>query len=186
MKTVIRSACIASLAALILSGCNVLPEPQKDSVRYFTLSAPPATTVAVADATTVRPVQLAGHLRNRAMAVRVGENEVIYLDDTRWAESLGDAITQLLRSRLSAIGGNHVVTVQIQRCELVRSDNNAVQLAATYSIVSPGETPAPQRGVFTSSVRTWDGKNPGALVGLLRDAVVEMSDAIAAALPEKK
>src|SRR4051812_1794707 len=184
MKTVIHSACLA--AALILSGCNVLPEPQKDTVRYFTLSTPPAATVPVADAVTVRPVQLAGHLRNRAMAVRVGENEVIYLDDTRWAESLGDAITQLLRSRLSTIGGNHIVTVQIQRCELVRSENNAVQVAATYSILSPGESAVPKRGVFTSGARNWDGKNPGALVGLLRDAVIELSDAIAAALPEKK
>jgi len=105
---------------------------------------------------------------------------------TRWAESLGDAITQLLRTRLGAIGGNHIVTVQIQRCELVRSENNAVQLAATYSIVSPGESPSPKRGVFTAGARSWDGKNPGALVGLLRDAVIELGDAIAVALPEKK
>lgn len=185
MKTFTRSFSIAA-AVLVLSGCNILPEAQKDTVRYFTLSAPPAATVPVADATTVRPVQLAGHLRNRAMAVRVGENEVIYLDDTRWAESLGDAITLLLRSRLGTMGGNHVVTVQIQRCELVRSENNAVQLAATYSIVSPGESGSPKRGVFTAGARNWDGKNPGALVGLLRDAVTELSDAIAAALPEKK
>ena len=185
MKILIRSASLAALVLVVFSGCNVLPEPQKDSVRYFTLSAPSAT-VPASDATTVRPVQLAGHLRNRSMAVRVGENEIIYLDDTRWAESLGDAITQLLRSRLSATGGNHIVTVQIQRCELARSENNAVQLAATYSIVSPGENPVPKRGIFTSSARSWDGKNPGALVGLLRDAVAELGDAIAAALPEKK
>jgi len=185
MNTLIRSASIAA-TVMVLSGCNILPEPQKDTVRYFTLSAPPSATVPVPDATTVRPVQLAGHLRSREMAVRVGENEVIYLEDVRWAESLADAITQLLRSRLSGVGGNHVVTVQIQRCELVRSENNAVQLAATYSIVSPGENLSPKRGVFTGSARAWDGKNPGALVGLLRDAVAELSDAIAAALPEKK
>jgi len=184
MKTLIRSTSLAAMISLLV-GCNVLPEPQGDAVRYFTLSTPFSATPAP-DATTVRPVQLAGHLRNRAMAVRVGENEVIYLEDVRWAEPLGDAITSVLRSRLSALGGGHIVTVQIQRCELVRSGNNAVQIAATYSIVSPGENASPHQGVFTSSPRTWEGKNPGALVGLLRDAVAELSDAIAAALPAKK
>ncbi len=185
MKISFRFASLGALL-LMLTGCNVLPEPQRDTVRYFTLSGPPSATVPVPDATTVRPVELAGHLRNRAMAVRVGENEVLYLEEARWAESLGDAITQLLRAKLSTVGGGHIVTVRIQRCELVRSENNAVQLAATYSILSPGDNSSPKKGVFTSSARNWDGKNPGTLVGQLRDAVVELSDAIAAALPEKK
>ena len=175
---------IACTALLGLIGCNVLPEQQVDSVRYFTLSIP-ATAPAIAEGATVRPVQLAGHLRNRAMAVRVAENEVIYLEDLRWAESLGDALTQLLRTRLSSVGGNTVVSVQVQRCELSRFEGNAVQLAATYSILPPGETVA-KRGIFNASPRTWDGKSYGALVSQLRDAVGELGDAIATALPDKK
>ena len=169
-----------------LAGCNVLPEPQGDTVRYFTLSNPASVTVPAVDGTIVRPVQLAGHLRNRAMAVRVAENEVVYLDDVRWAESLGDAITNQLRARLGTVGGNNIVTVQIQRCELARFEGNGVQLTATYAILSAGEGGSPKRGVFTSGPRTWDGKNYGLLVGQLRDAVGELSDAIATALPEKK
>ena len=175
----------ACAALLGFVGCNVLPQQQADAVRYFTLSTPSATLAPAVDGTTVRPVQLAGHLRNRAMAVRVAENEVIYLEDVRWAESLGDAVTQLLRARLALVGGNNVVSVQIQRCELVRYQGEAVQLAATYSIVSAGETVS-KRGVFSAGPRTWDGKNYGELVSQLRDAVGELGDAISAALPGKK
>lgn len=180
----ISSSLTVCALLLGLAGCNVLPEQQADTVRYFTLSLPVAAQNPAVDPTTVRPVQLAGHLRNRAMAVRVAENEVSYLEDVRWAESLSDAITQLLRSRLYAVGGNNVVSVQIQRCELSRFENNAVQLVATYSVLAPGDT-VPKRVFFTASPRTWDGKNYGTLVGQLRDAVTELGDAIVAALPEK-
>jgi uncharacterized lipoprotein YmbA len=166
----------------LLSGCNVLPEQQADPVRHFTLSGP-AGTSTVADAVTVRPVQLAGHLRNRSMAVRVSENEVIYLDDVRWAEPLDEAITQVLRNRLRTVGGGASVAVQVQRCELVRSEGNTVQLAATYTVTSPGG-PA-HSGSFVAGPRTWDGRDHGALVGLLREAVTELAEAISVAAERK-
>ena len=170
----------------MLSACNLLPQPQADTVRHFTLSGP-AAAVPVADATQVRPVQVAGHLHGRAMAVRVAENELVYLEDVHWAEPLDAAITQMLRNRLGPVAGGATVTVQVSRCELVRSEGNSFQLAATYAIVpANGDKAAPQRGVFTATPRTWDGKDYGALVGQLRDAVSELGDAIAAALPEKK
>jgi hypothetical protein len=183
MKTFLRLVAFASLLGLV--GCNVLPQQQVDTVRYFTLSSLGATP-APSEGTTVRPVQLAGHLRNRAMAVRVAENELIYLEEVRWAESLGDAVTQLLRSRLGSAGGNSVVTVQVQRCELVSFEGNSVQLAATYAILTPGENALPKRGVFTASPRTWNGKDYGVLVGQLRAAVGELGDVIAASLAEHK
>ncbi len=169
----------AQLAALgILAACN-LPQPQADTVRHFTLSAPSAAKPA-ADPVTVRAVRLAGHLRSRAMAIRVSENEVVYLEDIRWAEALDEAITQLLRNRLRPIGGGAVVNVFIQRCELVQAENNQVQLNATYTISVPGQ-PA-RTAVFTASERRWDGKDQAVLVGLIRDAVNELGDTIAGAL----
>ena len=180
----ILSSLFTGVVLLGLMGCNVLPEPQGDTVRYFTFGAVPAS--ATSDGPTVRPVHLAGHLRNRAMAVRVGENEVIYLDDVHWAESLSDAVTQLLRARLASVNGNHLVSVQIQRLELVRFEGNAVQLAATYTILSPGDHAVAQRSVFTASPRTWDGKDYGVLVGQLKEAINELGDSIAAALDARK
>lgn len=183
MKIVSSAASVAVLLAL--AGCN-LPQPQADTVRYFTLGGP-VVTVPVANATQVRPVQVAGQLHGRSMAVRVGEHEVIYLEDVRWAESLDGAITQLLRSRLATVPGGATVSVQVQRCELVRSEGNTVQLVATYSILpADGDKAALRENIFTATPRAWDGKDYGALVGLLHDAVGDLGDAIAAAVGEKK
>ena len=168
----------------LLAACN-LPSPQADVVRNFTLSTPSPVT-PVAGAAQVRPVLLAGHLHGRPMAVRVAEHEVIYLEDVRWAEPLDEAITQLLRARLSTVGGGATVTVQVQRCELVRSAGDRVELAATYSIMRAGADPlSPERGTFTATPRQWAGKDYGALVGLLQDAVADLGDALAAAVEKK-
>jgi hypothetical protein len=169
-----------SALSFLISGCNVLPQPETDTVRHFTLSGP---ATASADGATVRTVQLAGHLRGRVMAVRVAPNEVIYNEDVRWAESLDEAITLLLRARVGAAGAGQVVTVQIQRCELVKHEGNSVQFAATYAITAADGTV--KRGSFSASPRTWEGGDNGVLVGQIRDAVGEFGDALVAALEGK-
>ena len=168
--------------SLLLVSCNLLPEQQPDPVRHFTLSAP-ATAPAVADAVRVRSVQLAGHLRNRSLAVRVSENEVTYLDDARWAEPLDEALTQVLRNRLRSVSGGSVVTVQILRCEPDRTEGNSVQFAATFT-VTPPSGPA-RNGSFVATPRPWDGRDHGVLVGLLREAAGELADAVAVAAEAK-
>ena len=181
----IISAGLLLAAGLFPAGCN-LAQPQADNQRHFILSGP-AAQVPAANGTKVRPVHVAGHLHGRSMAVRVSEHEVVYLEDFRWAEPLDESITQLLRNRLAVVGSGATVSVQVDRCELVRNAGNSVQLVASYSILLPdADKNSPQRGVFTSAPRTWDGKDYGTLVGLLGDAVGELGDAIAAVLPEKK
>lgn len=171
---------------LLFTACSsVLPQPQTDTTRHFTLAGPTGVA-AVPDGTRVQPVQVAGHLRSRSMAVRIAENEVIYLDEVVWAETLADGITQTLRNRLAPIASDAVVSVQIQRCELDRAAGNAVQLVATYTISSSGAGgPVERRGLFTASPRTWDGKDHGALVALLREAVGELADRLVAQVAEK-
>lgn len=168
-----------SACSLFLAGCNLpnIMPPQVDAVRHFTLSSP-AGALALPDVARVKPVELAGHLRNRAMAVRVAENEVIYIEEARWAESLDDAITNLLRARLGAAGGGCTVEVQIRRCELVRFEGNTVQLAATY-VITPDDPQVPvRRGVFSATPRTWEGRDYGVVVAHLRDAINELGDAL--------
>ena len=186
MKNLFRLTAISLWSSVLWlsTGCNLLPEQQLDRVRHFTLSGSAGTgTAAVVDAVRVRPVQLAGHLRNRSVAVRVSDNEVIYLDDARWAEPLDEALTQVLRNRLRSVGGGSVVSVQVQRCEPVRPEGNAVQLAATYTITPP--TGAARSGSFAATPRSWDGHDHGALVGLLREAAIELAEAVAAAAEAK-
>ncbi len=171
-----------SVFSFLLAGCS-LPRPQADTVRYFTLDAGTPAAAPVADGANVRPVKLAGHLDGRSMAVRVAGHEVVYLEDVRWAERLDVGLTRLLQTRLRAIGGGATVTVEVSRFELVRSEGNSVQLTATYSVLPAGAgKDAARRGAFTSAPRTWDGKDPGVLVGLLRDAAGELGDALAAAV----
>ncbi len=181
MKSVRPAVCLLFSVTCLLTSCN-LPAPQTDAVRHFTLSGATAEAAAP-DAVQVRPVRLSGHLRNRAMAVRVSENEVVYLEDVRWAEPLDEAITQVLRNRLRQIGGGASITVQIQRCEVVSYQDNAVQLTATYTITPATGEPKP--GAFTASARKWDGRDYGALVGLLHDAVAELAETIAGAAGQK-
>lgn len=180
-RTRISVLCLLSSVLCFLAACN-LPAPQEDRVRYFTLGAP-ASAAPAAESVAVRPVRLAGHLRNRDMAVRISENEIIYWDEVRWAEPLDEAITQLLRQRLRQVAGDAVVSVQIQRCELVRNAGNSVQVAATY-IINPA-TGEGRSGTFAGSERTWDGKDPATLVALLRDGVNELAEAVAQAAEKK-
>ncbi len=178
-----RRLCFLLLApcSLLLTSCNFLPLPQADNVRNFTLEGA-AGPAPVADSVTVRPVQVPGHLHGREMAVRVAAHEVVYLDDVRWTEPLDSALTRVLRSRLQSVGGGATVTVEVSRFELVRNEGNSVQLAAAFTILpAGGGKAAAQRAEFQSSPRTWDGKDPGVLVGLLHDAAAELGDAIAAA-----
>ncbi len=176
MKTWFRRSLLLAPCSLLLAACS-LPSPQSDPVRHFTLSGP-RDAAAVADAATVRPVRLAGHLRSRAMAVRVSENEIVYQEDMRWAEPLDEAITQVLRNRLRQVGGGASVSVQVQRCEVDRSAGDRVLVAATYTITPPkGE---PRTGVFSSTPRTWRGADHAELVGLLREAVDELAEVVAA------
>lgn len=186
MSTVTLTRKVLPVFFCALLGACSLPQAQVDTVRHFTLAGP-TETAAVAEGARVQPVRVAGHLRERAMAVRIGENEVQYLDDVVWAEPLADGITQTLRSRLAAIASDAVVSVQIQRCELNRAADNNVQLVATYSITTNGANGSVERkGLFTATPRVWDGKNPGALVALLREAVGELADRLVSQLPEKK
>jgi len=43
-----------------------------------------------------------------------------------------------------------------------------------------------QRGSFTTTAHVWEGKDLEVLVGLLRAAIGDLSEAIAAAVVEKK
>ncbi|HVZ66308.1 MAG TPA: ABC-type transport auxiliary lipoprotein family protein [Lacunisphaera sp.] len=174
-----------SALGFLLASCG-LPEPQADVVRHFTLGGEVGAG-PVANATQVRPVRLAGHLHGRSMAVRVAANEISYLEEVRWAEPLDEALTEILRARLGTVPGGATVSVDVVRFELVRSEGNSVQLQADYSILPAGARRTDAiRGVFKSSPRTWEGKDPAELVTLMRAAAGELADALAAAVTAVK
>jgi uncharacterized lipoprotein YmbA len=132
-------------------------------------------------------VQLAGFLHRRELAVRVSAEEVVYRDEIRWAGPLDEAVTQQLQNRLGVVGSGAAVTVDLQRFELDRGDGNTVHLAATYTIMpAGGGRDSAIHGAFTAPARKWNGKDYSQLVSLLRQAVANLGDAIAADLPRAK
>jgi uncharacterized lipoprotein YmbA len=182
----VRRPLFAVLCLPALAGCSLPIEPARlDTTRHFTLSGPVSDVASAAGGLKVLPVRLAGHLQTRGVAVRVAENEVVYLEDARWAESLADGITALLRARLAGLAAEGTISVQVQRCEPVRTEGEKVELNATYLFQPTGGGPA-RAGAFTAASRPWDGNDYGTLVGLLRDEINELGDAIAAAVAEEK
>lgn len=172
---------MSGFVLLFLAACN-LPQPQADTVRHFTLSgsyAPQATGAVIP------MVRLAGHLKSRAMAVRVAENEVAYLEDVRWAEPLDEAITRIVRTRVGPAGTDRKVTILVTHCELDRRQGNQATLSASIEIAGGGADAPVQNTNFTASPRVWDGKDYGTLVAHLQAGAVELGDAVAAALATK-
>jgi ABC-type uncharacterized transport system auxiliary subunit len=177
-----RPLSLSLLLVLALAGCNVPINPaESDAVRYFTLTAPAAATTG---GVRVASVRLAGHLQSRSLAVRVGADEVTYLDDARWAELPAEGMASRLRAALAGVAAEGTLRVEVNRCEAVRSAGNTVDFQAGYTFV-PVAGGAAISGSFSATPRKWDGRNAAALVGLYRQALDEFGADIAAALAKK-
>jgi uncharacterized lipoprotein YmbA len=205
----IRPALLAaSLVALLLGGCNVLPEATVDPTRYYVLSGPVATEPTVTrPAGThqigLRPVELPGYLHNhKSMVVRSGANELRFQDYARWAEPLETGLNRVLKERLlsaDTIGGvttypfsvdvrrDYDVVVRVLNCEgLKRGEKSSVaHFAATYDIIASGAGgQVVVRRTFTAPDLPWDGADFGALARLLSESMGNLSEDIAANLPK--
>jgi uncharacterized lipoprotein YmbA len=92
-------------AGLLLSGC--LLKPVTVSTRRFVLSpipsSEPAATAAEPLSVGVGFVKVPRYLLRDSLAVRMGANEVAYLDDAFWAERLDQCLQRTLASNLSAL-----------------------------------------------------------------------------------
>ena len=202
------SRLLAVLGLVALGGCNVVPPVQSDTTRNFLLSVP-AVVEKEAPATTgtlllgLKPVGVAPYLRKGSLVVRVGDNEVLFPNDARWAEPLEQEITVLLRKGLQAAPSvarvlvppfpfeaarDFDVSVQVLQCEGVREGGKTVaRLVASLEIFTPGDNPQLlARKTIAVPDAAWDGKDFARLAALLGEAVGVLGREIAAALPEKK
>jgi uncharacterized lipoprotein YmbA len=192
----------AVLAVLSLAACS-LPQAQPDLTRYFLLNevtheAAVAEVVGEPPRIVLRPVIVPEYLRGRIMQVRVGDNELRFIDEARWAEPLEAGLTRVLREdlaqrpsrvRVVARGGDEHefdVAVNLRRCEGVLPAGLA-RLAARIEIFSMGVNPElVAQEDFTLDVPGWDGSDYGELAKKLSQAADALTERIVVLLPAVK
>jgi uncharacterized lipoprotein YmbA len=196
-KVGFAAGAVGAVALLLLAACS-LPAVQPDTTRFYLLTATAAQAEAGASAQRIslRPVAVPEYLRGRLIEVRVGENEVRFMDAARWAEPLEAGLTRVIgedlaRSgavRLAARGEAHDydVVVKLRHCEGVRSSGSA-RLAAAVEIYTAGLDPKlVAQADFSTEVPGWDGNDFGELAKKLSEAAGQLTGKIAAMLAEVK
>ncbi len=187
---------------LALTGCQILPSPVADSTRYFVMAdgasqSPTTTAPASAPAVGLFATDLPGYLRNqRSLVVRLGENEIRYQDDARWAEPIDTTVNRIVRSRLLATGAiarvdqapfpahlEHSANVKIRltRCEGFRpASGQALALLEAELELTDANASVLRRVALKAPPLDWDGQDFAALARLLGTSTQWLGDAIAA------
>jgi len=187
----------STLAAVFLGtlvACS-LPQAQPDLTRYYLLDevthkADVAEVVGEPPRIVLRPIMVPEYLRGRIMQVRVGDNELQFIDQARWAEPLESGMARVLREdlsqrparvRISPRGGEeheYDVAVNLRRCEGMLPAGVA-RLAARIEIFATGNDPKlVAQEDFTLDVPGWDGKDYGQLAKKLSEAADALAERI--------
>ena len=184
------------------SACS-LPQAQPDLTRFFLLNevthkGDVAEVVGEPPRIVLRTVIVPEYLRGRIMQVRIGDNELRFIDQARWAEPLEAGLTRVLREdlaqrparvRVVARGGDEHdfdVAVNLRRCEGVMPAGVA-RLAARIEIFSTGMDPKlVAQEDFSFDVPGWDGSDYGQLARKLSEAADAMAERFVTLLPAPK
>lgn len=198
MKRSPYAALLLSLAvcSAFLAGCNILPEASPENAHYFVLEAKPAAPTAPAGAVKIglRPVEVASYLRGKAMAVRVGDNEVRYAHDAFWAEPLDVGIARALRENLAAratvlpypfpsqLPRDYDLTIRVLNAE---GGSAGVRFMAVIELLRVGDKPElVVRREFTAPAAAWHNDYAQLARGLSQ-AVAALADEVLASAPQK-
>lgn len=207
MKTRFAAQWMLLAGLLGLAGCSVVPEPQADMTRYYVLAGSPAATMATPAENGItlglKKITLPPYLEKGSIVIRRGDNELTYNDYARWAEPLEDGVARLVRNHLLASPRvsrvfsegfpfdqerDFDVAITINRCEGVRQGGlTAARFAAVVEITAPSaDGNLVARRTFGPVEVSWDGRDYGALVQALSNAVGSLGDEILASLPAKE
>lgn len=197
-------AALLGVGLFAVVGCS-LPEAQPDLTRFYVLSSPVPKTDAAASAASaspaprivLRPIVVPEFLRGKIMLVRLGENEVRFIDQARWAEPLEAGLTRVVRESLMRGSGVDVlgrggdehdfdVAILLRRYEGALPAG-AARLSAHIEIFSIGLEPKlVAQEDFTTEIPGWEGKDYGDLAKKLSEAADALARRIAALLAAAK
>jgi uncharacterized protein len=109
--------CILLLAVLISIGCSLLNPGPQPKTRFFMLSSLASSGKAVEPLATlpqvaigIGPIRLPEYLGRRNIIVRNSRNEFELVEDSQWAEPMGDTLSSVLADNLSALLGTYRIT----------------------------------------------------------------------------
>jgi uncharacterized lipoprotein YmbA len=178
-------------------GCALLSGPKLDPTRFYVLTTSAAETLPPAGAPVLqlRPIELAGYLRNPPLVVRRGDHEIEFREYARWGEPLEQGIGRVLREELrrrgaAATGGagpgypgaDYTLAVRVLACEGTAA--GAVEFRAVWELTpAGGKSGAPAGGDYRAAGLRWDGKTEAGLAAQLSDAVAGLAAEIAGKLP---
>ncbi len=181
--------------AILMTGCAVIRGPKADETKFYALTPPAVTTSSSgppAARLLVRRVEIPGYLQGKAFAIRAQGGEVRYEQGSWWSEPVDLAIARAVRERIGAATGiapaarrdsqyDLEAVIRVSRFEgEVGAEKSSARLVATVEVIDPasGRRVAERRGSFEDP---WDGKDYGALAGLLGGEVGKLADLVMAA-----
>jgi uncharacterized lipoprotein YmbA len=199
----------ASALLFAFAGCSLLPKPAPDPTRHYVLTGPSPESVnaGLARGTLkvgVRTVSVAPYLDGKAMIVRRGDNEIDYREYARWAEPLSTGVGRMLQSRLLTsqrvarvfpqpfpfdVVRDVDVSVALLRCEgEIKPDGSAVvSFLCAVEVVRAQEARGGGevllRETFVAPPTPWVEGDHAGLARALSEAVAQLADRVASALP---
>lgn len=192
--------CAALLSLVAFTGCKNL-RAVEDATRYYVLSASGGSQTGAHSSQErtigIAPVELPGYLQSTRIAIRRGTNEIYYSEYRQWAEHLDKGIQRVVASNLSAlIPSARVITsawnggdvkaeihVSIQRFEL--DEKGEATLECEWRILSPdGSRVLRLDHAIIRKKGPAVANNPTGAVHSLSEALDDLSQKIAAALPQ--
>ncbi len=197
-----RTPLLAALVvtALLASGCSSLLAPRPNLTCYYFLSpmtnGGPTTerTADVGLTVGLGPLKLPEYLNRTERAVRVGPNQLRFLENQRWAEPLeanvGRVLSQNLRGRLetariltlpTALAVRRAYDVPLEILRFESTGKGDAELSARWGI-KDGKTDEILFTHETDIVEPATGRDADAAVAALSRALGRWSDEIGAAL----
>ena len=189
---------IPLLIVLALAGCSILA-PQPDLSRFYVLTATVTPDAALASSSTNRltlglgPMRFPDYLARSQIVTRVGDNQVEFADEERWAEPLernfarvlGENLAHLLdTARVITLPAFVPVTVQYEvPMEVLRfetDDEGVIELWVRWAIRDPAGRLFHSRESRINE--TAAGKSTEAVVAALSRAVGKLSEEMADAI----
>lgn len=189
-----------ALVAVLLAGCGSVLAPRPDRTRYYMLSQSPTENLQVQPVSPrdlvvgIGPLRLPDYLARSERVVRLGDNQLRFMQEERWAEPLeagiGRVLLQGLTIRLpdarilnlptlSSLPRTYDVPVEV--LSLLSTANGDAELHARWSIKPSGKKDILLVGE-TRLIEPARGDDAAAAVAALSRALDRCSEEITAAI----